>query len=101
MKRIPLGKYAKLKKIPRALVIKQILSGQLQAEEVIENGKKVRYILVDETQKPPKEEGRVINCFADEEHRFIVMQVGNEEVLVVQSIDGREIKRVKRCKGNS
>ncbi len=101
MKRVPLGKYAKLKKIPRALVIKQILSGQLQAEEVIENGKKVRYIVVDETQESTKEEERTISCFADEEHRFIVMQVGNEEVLVVQSKDGVELKRVKRCERES
>ncbi len=35
------------------MVIKKILSGELRAEEVMENGKKVRYILVESDKLPP------------------------------------------------
>ncbi len=52
MQKIPLGQYAKKMKMSRAMVIKKILSGELKAEEVIENGKKVRYILVESEELP-------------------------------------------------
>jgi len=53
MQRIPLGQYAKKMRMSRAQVIKKILSGDLRAEEVMENGKKVRYILVESEELPP------------------------------------------------
>ena len=52
MERIPLGQYAKKMRMSRAQVIKKILSGELRAEEVMENGKKVRYILIDSKELP-------------------------------------------------
>ena len=53
MRKIPLGQYAKKMRMSRAMVIKKILSGELRAEEVMENGKKVRYILVESEELPP------------------------------------------------
>ena len=53
MQRIPLGQYAKKMRMSRAQVIKKILSGELRAEEVMENGKKVRYILMESEELPP------------------------------------------------
>ncbi len=52
MQRIPLGQYAKKMRMSRAQVIKKILVGELQAEEVMENGKKVRYILIESEKLP-------------------------------------------------
>lgn len=52
MQRIALGQYAKRMRMSRAQVIKKILSGELRAEEVMENGKKVRYILIDSKELP-------------------------------------------------
>ncbi|BCD67842.1 hypothetical protein [Nitratiruptor sp. YY09-18] len=46
MNRIPLAKYAKMKKMSRAEVIHKIVKGELEAEERVENGKKIRYVLV-------------------------------------------------------
>ncbi|BAF70266.1 hypothetical protein [Nitratiruptor sp. SB155-2] len=53
MERIPLNKYAKMKKMSRAQVIHMIVKGEIEAEEVEENGKKVRYILVEKKQTQP------------------------------------------------
>ncbi|BCD60121.1 MULTISPECIES: hypothetical protein [unclassified Nitratiruptor] len=53
MERIPLSKYAKMRKMSRAQVIHMIVKGEIEAEEVVENGKKVRYVLVEKKQTHP------------------------------------------------
>ena len=73
MQEIPLGKYAKEHRLSRAMVIKYILQGKLKSKEVIENGRKQIYILVDEDTKPPvssiidelKRDGFRIHFFQD------------------------------------
>ncbi len=56
MLEIPLGKYAKRMRMSRALVIKLILQKKLRSKEVMEEGRKRIYILVDEAEwEKPKE----------------------------------------------
>ncbi|WP_187648175.1 hypothetical protein [Nitrosophilus labii] len=48
MKRVPLGKYAKFLRKSRFEIIKLTLQNKIAFEEVVENGKKITYILVDD-----------------------------------------------------
>ena len=50
MKKISIGKYAKLHKISRAQVIKQIVSGKLKSQEIEEDGRKKTYILLEDEE---------------------------------------------------
>ncbi|SMC09382.1 hypothetical protein [Nitratiruptor tergarcus] len=114
MKRIPLGKYAKMKKMSRAQVIQMITRGQLQAEEVIENGNKVRYIIEEsdvvvpsDTQKrllPSPLEALVSRvadisqmqkCFEGSNAFYLVF----EETLLIVDKQSGIITTVNICKG--
>ncbi|WP_281950618.1 hypothetical protein [Nitrosophilus kaiyonis] len=49
MEKIALGKYAKMNRLSRAEVIKLIVTKKLKSEEIIENGRKKIYILIDDS----------------------------------------------------
>lgn len=60
--RLKLGQYAKRVKKSRYEVLRMIMRGELSAQEVIENGKKVYYIEVDAIPKPQIMQKEVIEC---------------------------------------
>ncbi len=98
MKKISLAKYAKIKKMPRALVIKKILSGELKAEEKIENGKKVRYILMeDENQKSRSGQSasiiETIACFDLDGQKLVL-----DRNMTLYRVEKENYIEVPRCK---
>ncbi len=114
MKRIPLGRYAKLHKLSRAQVIQKILRGELEAEEVVEDGKKVRYILINEEPKelasssplPPPiaalvskvvDLGQLQRCFEGSDAYYLLFA---DRLLVVDKESGI-LRTIKECKERS
>jgi hypothetical protein len=82
--KLKLGQYAKRMKKSRYEVLRMIMRGELQAEEVVENGKKIYYIEVEELPKPTKKEPEVIECgsvrIEIEEDRLVLEREGKKEI---------------------
>ncbi len=68
MKRVPLGKYARFLRKSRFEIIKLTLQNKIASEEVVEDGKKITYILVDDEtyekiySKSTKNDKSKLNC---------------------------------------
>ena len=82
--KLKLGQYAKRIKKSRYEVLRMIMRGELQAEEVIENGKKVYYIEAQELPQPKERRPEVIECgdvrIEIDEERLVLQRAGQKAI---------------------
>ncbi len=82
--RLKLGQYAKRIKKSRYEVLRMIMRGELKAEEVVENGKKVYYIEVETMPQVQQEQKETIECgevkIEIKGDRLTLLRAGKQEI---------------------